>query len=96
MRHQKIRGHKRRYRQIENWRIGNIDLRMDLIEKYNGDHIDIVVQPWCDISIINSEIPEPKGKSKQLMLNSLIDIYNSWKVELDQIRKTILFEDLAI
>jgi len=88
MRHQKIRGHNRRYRQIENWRLENIDLRTDLIEKYNGYHIDIVVHPWCDLSIINSDFKEPKGKTKQLMLNGLIDIYDSWKVKLDTLGKS--------
>ena len=85
MRQQKIRGHKKRHLQIEEWRLKNLDLRLDLVEEYNGDHIDIVVHPWCDISITNSIIPEPKGKTKQLMLNGLIDIYHSWKEQLDKL-----------
>lgn len=87
MRQQKIRGFNRRFRDIDIWRLENLDLRLDLIEKYNGDHIDIVVHPWCDISIINSKIPEPKSKTKRLMLNGLIDIYESWKVQLDKLGK---------
>jgi len=82
---QKIRGHKRRHRAIQQWRLDNLELRLDLIEKYDYDNIDIVVHPWCDISIINSAIPEPKGKTKQLMLNGLIDIYHSWKEQLNKI-----------
>lgn len=85
MRKQKIRGHKRRHRHIEEWRLENLNLRFDLFEKYNGDHIDIVVHPWCDISIINSKIPEPKAKTKELMLSGLIDIYESWKKQLDKL-----------
>lgn len=85
MRKRKIRGHKRRHRNIEQWRLENLDLRLDLIEKYNYDHIDIVVHPWCDISIINSAFPEPKRQTKQLILNGLIDIYYSWKKQLDKI-----------
>ena len=87
MRQRKIRGFNRRIRDIDNWRLDNLDLRLDLIEKYNGDHIDIVVHPWCDISIINSKIPEPKRKTKKLMLNGLIDIYESWKIQLDKLDK---------
>lgn len=83
MKQQKIRGHKRRHRHIEEWRLESLDLRLHLIQKYNGDHIDIVVHPWCDISIINSEIPEPNGKTKHLILSGLIDIYDSWKKQLD-------------
>jgi len=85
MKYQKIRGHKRRQKAVERWRGKNLDLRLDLIEKYNYDNIDIVVHPWCDISIINSAFPEPKRKTKQLILNGLIDIYHSWKEQLDKI-----------
>ena len=87
MRQQKIRGFNRRFRDIDIWRSENLDLRLDLIEKYNGDHIDIVVHPWCDISIINSKIPEPKRVTKKLILNGLIDIYESWKVQLNNLGK---------
>ena len=85
MKYQKIRGHKRRQKAIEKWRLENLELRLDLIEKYDYDHIDIIVHPWCDISIIKSDLPEPIRKTKQLMLNSLVDIYHSWRKQLDQI-----------
>jgi hypothetical protein len=88
MKYQKIRGHKRRRKDIEQWRLENLDLRLDLIEKYNYANIDIIVHPWCDISIINSAFPEPKGKTKQLMLNGLIDIYHSWKKQMDKSGQT--------
>ena len=84
MRQRKIRGFNRRFRNIDKWRLRNLDLRLDLIENYKGDHIDIVVHPWCDISIIKSRIPEPKRKTKKLMLNGLIDIYETWKMQLDK------------
>lgn len=87
VRQQKIRGFNRRLRDIEKWSLENLDLRLDLLEQYNGDYIDIVVHPWCDISIINSRIPEPKRKAKTLILNGLIDIYESWKIQLDKLGK---------
>jgi hypothetical protein len=62
MKKQKIRGHKRKHRDIERWRLGNLELRLDLIEKYNYDYIKIFIHPWCDISIIKSEFPEPIKK----------------------------------
>ncbi len=85
MKYQKIRGHKRRQKAIEQWRLENLELRLDLIKKYNYYHVDIVVHPWCDLSLINSAFPEPKRKTKQLILNGLIDIYHSWKIQLDKI-----------
>mgnify|MGYP000538823722 CR=1 FL=1 len=87
MRQQKVRGYNRRFKHIEKWRIENLDLRHDLIEKYNGDHVDVAIHPWCDISIINSKIPEPNKKAKMLILNGLIDIYESWKDQLDKLQK---------
>lgn len=87
MKYQKIRGHQRRQKAIEQWRSENLDLRLDLIEKYSYDHIDIIVHPWCDISLTRSAFPEPKGKTKQLMLKGLTDIYDSWKKQLDNISK---------
>lgn len=58
---------------------------MDLIEKYNYEYVKIFIHPWCDISIIKSEFPEPVRKTKQLILNGLIDIYGAWKKQLDNI-----------
>lgn len=85
MKYQRIRGHKRRQRDIEKWKLDNLHLRLDLLEKYNYEYVDIVVHPWCDISIVNSEFPEPKKKTKQLMLSALIEIYYAWKLQLDKI-----------
>lgn len=85
MKYRKIRGHARRQKDVDRWGLENLELRLDLIEKYNCDHIDIVVHPWCDISITNSAFPQPKRKTKQLILNGLIDIYHSWKKQLDKI-----------
>lgn len=84
MRQQKIRGHKKRHQQIEQWRLENLDLRLEIIKEYHYDHADIVVHPYCDISLYR-KFPEPKGKTKQLILNGLIDIYHSWKKQLNKI-----------
>jgi hypothetical protein len=83
----KIRGFNRRFRDIENWRLENLDLRLDLIEKHHREYCKIIVHPWCDISIINSKIPEPKRKAKNLILIGLLDIYESWKAQLDKLGK---------
>ncbi|MES2425956.1 MAG: hypothetical protein V4560_03245 [Bacteroidota bacterium] len=85
MRTEKIRGHKRRQRDIEKWRLENLEIRWDLIERYNYHNTKIIIHPWCDLSIIDSKIPEPKGKTKQLILSGLIDIYNSWKEQLNKL-----------
>lgn len=83
MKLQKIRGQKRRSKQIKRWTNNNLPLNIPILSKYKKDHIDIIVHPWCDISIINSKIPEPKGKNKAEILSGLLDIYDSLKLELD-------------
>jgi len=87
VRYQKIRGHRKRFLKIEKWRQENLEIRWDLIEKYNYHYTDIVVHPWCDISILNSLIPEPKRKAKHLILLGLLDIYDSWKKQLDKLEQ---------
>jgi hypothetical protein len=87
MRQRKIRGHNRRRRQIEEWAQENLNVRFDLLESYGSDHIDITVHPYCDISVVKSIIPEPKGKTRLLILSGLIDIYNSWKIQLEKTGK---------
>lgn len=84
MKQQKIRGGNRRLRDVEIWRKAELDLRLDLLETHESWHSQILIHPWCDISLINSIIPEPYGKVKQQILKALLDIYESWKAALDK------------
>lgn len=84
MRQIKIRGHKRIHRQIENWRVKNLQIDKKLLANRNEDWVKILVHPFCDISILNSTIPHPKRKTKTLILSALFDIYDNWKMQLDQ------------
>ncbi|WP_243347785.1 hypothetical protein [Parabacteroides sp. FAFU027] len=84
MRKQKIRGHNRRQRQIELWRLENLNLNVESLESFYYVYSKMVVHPWCDLSILNSIIPAPKGKTRQLILEGLLDIYQSWKEQLDK------------
>lgn len=85
MRNEKIRGHFRRHKQIDKWRQENLALNFDLLEKYNREYAEIIVHPWCDISIIKSAIPNPTRKTKKLILTGLLDIHDSWKKQLDKL-----------
>jgi len=62
LRKRKIRGHNRRHKQVKNWKENNLSLRKDILDNFQSDHIDIVVHPWCDLSLSNSigKIP-PSG-----------------------------------
>jgi hypothetical protein len=84
MKKQKIRGQNRISKQIEEWRMDNLTLHLDNVLKRGRGRQDIVVHPWCDISIIKSTFPEPNGRTKRLILTGLLDIYDNWKKQLDE------------
>ncbi|RYU82864.1 hypothetical protein [Hymenobacter persicinus] len=83
MKMRKIRGMKRRHKSIEKWIVDNMPFRYDLLETYKEDHCDIVVHPWCDLSMTGSIIPPAKGKTKLLMIQGLTRIYFAWKEQLE-------------
>ena len=84
MKFQKIRGHNRRHKAIEHWRLENLELRLDLLEEFGYQYTKIRIRPWSGLSLIGSIVPEPRRKTKLLMLNGLVDIYNSWKTRLEK------------
>jgi hypothetical protein len=83
MRQRKIRGHKKILKQIEEWRLENLELNLEYVKSNERGRIDVIVHPWCDISILNSAFPEPKGLSRQKILSGLLDIYDNWKIQLE-------------
>ncbi|MDR0477309.1 MAG: hypothetical protein LBH14_05165 [Desulfobulbaceae bacterium] len=40
---------------------------------------------WSGITLTNSEIPQPQRMTKHKILNGLLDIYDDWKKQLDQL-----------
>lgn len=87
MRQKKIRGHIRRWKDIENWRINNLDLNLNdyLLNEIDRFYAKIRVHPWSGLSLTDSEIPQPTGKTKQKILHGLLDIYEDWKKKLDKL-----------
>ena len=86
MKQKKIRGHNRRQKQIDNWRLDNLSLDLTDYELNQRDryYAKIRVHPWSGLSLTNSIISEPTGKTKQKMLNGLLDIYEEWKKQLNK------------
>ncbi len=87
MRQKKIRGHKRRWEDIDNWRLNNLNLNLTDYLLTQSDRYDakIRVHPWSVLSLTNSVTPQPTGKTKQKILNGLLDIYEDWKNQLDKL-----------
>ncbi len=98
MRQRKIRGHNKIQKQVEIWRKANLQIDSDNLLNSRRDYVKISVSPFSNISLISSEIPHPKRKTKLLILSGLLDIYDSWKKQLDATGKPYylkvwLFED---
>lgn len=87
MKIQKIRGQKRRSKNIEDWIHANLIYNKSYFFKNHRDYCGVLVHPWCDISIINSTIPEPRRKNRRKIIAGLLDIYESWGTELDSLAK---------
>lgn len=85
MRTKKIRGHKRRWKDIDPWLKTYKNLDLDYLKEYQRDYAKIRVHPWSGISLTNSQIPEPSGETKIKILSGLIDIYEAWKNQLDKL-----------
>lgn len=87
VRKKKVRGHKRRWKEIEYWRLENLDLNLTdyLLKERERYFAKIRVHPWSRLSLTNSIVPEPTRRTKQKMLNGLLDIYEDWKNQLDKL-----------
>jgi hypothetical protein len=87
VRQKKIRGHNRRHKQIDNWRLDNLSLDLTdyLLNERDRYYAKIRVHPWSGFSLTNSVTPQPTGKTKQKILNGLLDIYENWKTQLDKL-----------
>ena len=85
MKTKKIRGYKRKWKNISNWISvnENLDIRDLMINE--RDYVKIQVPPWSSITLTNSKFPEPKGETKKRIIQGFIDIYMKWKVQLDKL-----------
>ncbi|MCE7991096.1 MAG: hypothetical protein HEP71_03915 [Roseivirga sp.] len=78
----KVRGHHRRWTDIDNWVERNKGLDLEYLKSQERDYAKIWVHPWSGISITNSEMAQPSGITKRRILQGLITIYNEWNIKL--------------
>ena len=87
VRYKKIRGLKRKVTNIQNWINEYLELNVEHLNEYKYEYTKVYVDPWDNLTLTDSQIPEPKGKAKKDILNGLEKIYDSWKTELDKLNK---------
>ena len=66
-----------------------LKLYLENLKQNERDYAKIWVHPFSGISLTNSQIPEPKTETKKRILNGLLDIYESWKNQLDKLNEPI-------
>ena len=87
MKAKKIRVHKRIWNDIEKWKNANLKLDLESLKQNERDYTKIWVHPFSGISLTNSQILEPKAETKKRILSGLLDIYESWKNQLDKLKE---------
>lgn len=88
MRIQKVRGHNRCQKQIKKWVQETKHLNLTELFEWRREYAEILIHPWSSgSSLIDNVFPEPNKKTKELMLEGLLEIYESWKIELDKLHK---------
>lgn len=83
IKYKKIRGEKRRIRKIKQWIDNHLDLDIAYLKRYQCEYVKFWVDPWDRLSLTNSQYPQPQGIYKELFFNGLLQIYMSWKEQLD-------------
>lgn len=87
MKLKKIRGHKRIWKAVKLWEQENIDLDIQELKAHQRKYVKIWVSPYCDYDLKGSQTPEPKGETRALILEALINIYHSWQRELEHLEE---------
>lgn len=87
MRNKKIRGHRRRWKDIQTWVDSSSNIDIDHLFSTQRNYVKVYVYPFNGINLENSRVSEPHGETKRRIISGLIDIYNSWKYALDQIEE---------
>ncbi len=88
MRIKKLRGHNRLQRKIKYWELNCIEFNIKNYFKKGNDYNyeKIAISPLNNIQIGNSKYAQPFGKTKQRIIESLINIYNNYSIQLNELK----------
>lgn len=77
----KIRGWKRRVKEIDRWKAYNRNLNLGLLEEYSRDYVKLGSLSFYSL-FRKYVLP---SWYKRLIIQALIDVYDSWKQTLDEL-----------
>ena len=87
MKAKKLRGHKRVFKNIAAWKNDSLHLDLENLEAYQRNYEKVWVRPFGDISNSGTVIPVPKRKARRLIIEGLVEIFNSWEKQLKTLNK---------
>ena len=87
MKIKKIIGAKRRIKSIEKWKEKHLIIDKKYFAEYSRDYVKFFVDPWTSLLFSNSKFPQPNKIYKKLFIESLIEIYYSWKNQLETLNQ---------
>lgn len=82
MKKRKIRGHKRIWRDIDQWRQQAMQFDAKDVHQH---YVKVRVNPYMTYKLFDIPYAEPRGETRKLILSALLDIYDAWKKELDAV-----------
>ena len=88
MRPKKVRGHRRRWRDVQYWLDNGTELDLEHLKEYTYDYVKVRVHPWSSLWRHRT----PKGKTKNLILTGLLDTYNKWEKALETLNQPYYLE----
>ena len=87
VKYKKIRGQKKRLRDIQTWIENNKTLDLDYLTEYHRDYVKFWVNPFSRLNLTNSRYMKPSGIYFESMVLGLIEIYQHWKQSLDRLNE---------
>ncbi len=87
MKTKKIRGHKRLWKAIDQWKNENLPLDLETLKVRERDYTKIYVHPYSSISMLTSVFPQPKGVTRKRIIIGLFEIYEQWELQLKSLNE---------
>ncbi|MEW4369376.1 hypothetical protein [Paenibacillus kandeliae] len=78
----KIRGWKRRVKQIEQWKQRYLQLDMDYIASYHRDYVKLWIDPFYRLERSN-----PPVWYVRLLLAAMMEVYHNWDQQMKQLNE---------
>ncbi|APW58567.1 hypothetical protein BV212_04910 [Pasteurella multocida] len=86
IRFKKIRGINRRLNAIKKWKNENIYFDQETLFNQDCLYVKFWVDPWSRLALKNIQYCIPAGKIREIFIQSLIEIYDEWKIELEKLQ----------